>query len=124
VRCGGKCPGSQFAEAHDMTRLLLAGAAALGIMTGVATAQTTTSETTTTTAPTPLAPPPGTLSTTTTRKSVGFGGTQTESTGTTYRDSNGVAGDSVTRTTTYPPPAPPPAAVTTTQQTTTSTTHQ
>lgn len=101
-----------------MTRFLLAGAAALGIMTGIAAAQTTTSQTTTTTAPTLLAPPLGTLSTTTTRKSVGVDGTQTDSTRTIYSNSNGVAADSVTKTTTHPLPA----VVTTTERTTTSNT--
>ena len=77
-----------------MTRFLLAGVAALGMMTGFAVAQTTTSETTTV-VPTIVAPPPGTLSTTMTRKSVGADGTQTDSTRTTYSNGNGVAEDSV-----------------------------
>jgi hypothetical protein len=101
-----------------MTRFLLTGAALLGLMMGVAVAQTTTSETTSTTAPTLVAPPSATLSTTTTRKSVGVDGAQTDSTGTTYRNSNGVASDSVTKKTTHPSPA----VVTTMQQTTTSNT--
>jgi hypothetical protein len=101
-----------------MTRFLLAGAVALGMMTGIAVAQTTTSETTTTTAPTLVAPPPGTLSTTTTRKAVGVDGTHTDSTQTTYRNSKGVASDSRTKTTTHPAPV----VVTTTQQTSTSST--
>jgi hypothetical protein len=101
-----------------MTRFLLAGATAFGMMTCVAGAQTTWSQTTVTTAPTVLAPSPGALSTTTTKKSVGLDGTQTQSTGTTYSTTNGVASDSVTKTTTYPPPV----AVTTTRNTTTTTT--
>src|SRR5277367_5316312 len=113
VRYRAKYPGQLFPEGHDMTRFLLAGVAALGMMTGFAVAQTTTSETTTV-VPTIVAPPPGTLSTTMTRKSVGADGTQTDSTRTTYSNGNGVAEDSVTKTTTHPPPA----VVTTTQQTT------
>jgi len=101
-----------------MTRLLLAGTVALGMMTGIAVAQTTTSATTSTTAPALVAPPPGTLSTTMIRKAVGFDGTQTDSTQTTYGTSNGVASDSTTKTTTHPSPA----VVTTTQQTSTSST--
>jgi hypothetical protein len=99
-----------------MTKFLLAGAVALGMMTGVAVAQTTTSQTTTTTAPTPLYVPPGTLSTTSTEKAVGVDGTHTDTTKTTYGNTNGVASDSVTKTTTYPAPA----VVTTTNETTTT----
>lgn len=98
-----------------MTKFLLAGAAALGMMTCAAMAQTSTSQTTTTTAPTPLSMPAGTLSTTATEKSVGVDGTRTNSTKTTYGNTNGVASDSVTKTTTYPP-----AAVSTTSETTTT----
>jgi len=101
-----------------MTRLLLAGAAAFGMMTCVATAQMTTSQTTVTGAPTVVAPPAGTMSTTTQSRSVGMDGTQTDSASTTYRNGNGVASDSVTRTTTYPPP--PPVATTTTRTTSTT----
>jgi hypothetical protein len=99
-----------------MTKLLLAGAAALGMMTCAAMAQTTTLQSTTTTAPTPLAVPAGTLSTTSSEKSVGVDGTRTDSTKTTYGNTNGVASDSVTKTTTYPQPS----AVTTTSDTTTT----
>jgi hypothetical protein len=99
-----------------MTKFLLAGAVVLVTMTGAAMAQTTTSQTTTTTAPTPLVVPAGTLSTTSTVKSVDIDGTRTDSTKTTYGNTNGVASDSVTKTTTYPPPAP----VTTTSETTTT----
>jgi hypothetical protein len=63
-----------------------------------------------------VAPPLGTLSTTTTKRSVDAYGTQTDSTATTYRNPNGVADDSVTKTTTYPPPV----AITTTTATTTT----
>jgi hypothetical protein len=99
-----------------MTRFLLAGATALGMLTGAAMAQTTTSQSTITTAPTPLVVPAGTLSTTSTVKSVGIDGTRTDSTKTTYGNTNGVASDSVTKTTTYPAPV----AVTTTSDTTTT----
>lgn len=101
-----------------MTRLLLAGAAALGMMTNLAMAQTTRSETTTTSAPTPLSVPTGTLSTTSTEKSVGIDGTRRDSTRTTYRNTDGVASDSMTKTTTFPPPT---ALTTTTETTTTKT---
>jgi hypothetical protein len=104
-------PGGQ-----GMTRLWLAGAAALGMMTGVATAQTII---TTAHAPTVVVPPPpGTLSTTTTKKSVGPDGSLGYSRSTTYNDATGTT--SRTTATTYPP-APPPV---TTQQTTTTTTSQ
>ena len=101
-----------------MTRFLLAGAVALGVMTGVAVAQTTTSQTTTTTVPTLVPPPPGTLSTTTTKHSVAADGTRTDATKTVYGNSNGVASDSMTKTTTYPPPA----VITTHERTSTSVT--
>jgi hypothetical protein len=89
-----------------MNKLLLAGAAALAMTAGVAMAQTTTSQTTTTTTPSLVEPPTGTLSTTRTQKTVGLDGTQTNTKETTYHNSNGVADDSVTRTTTTYPPAP------------------
>jgi len=107
-----------------MTRLLLAGAAALGLMTSVALAQTSSSSTSTTTTTTPpvlapLTPPPaGTLSRTTVRKSVAPNGTRTESTQTTYGNANGVASDTVTNTTT----SPPPITATTSRETTTTVT--
>jgi len=90
-----------------MNRLLLASAAALLMTAGVAVAQPTSSITTTAVTPAPvvMAPPVGTLSTTQTRKTTDFDGTQTDTSRTTYRNSNGVADDSVTRTTTYPSPA-------------------
>jgi hypothetical protein len=115
---GAHARAIDFLKDTRMTSYLLAGTVALGMMMGVATAQTTSSETTTTIAPTPLVVPPGTLSTTSTMKSVGADGTQTDSTRTTYRNSNGVAADSVTKTTTVAPPV----AVTTTQQTTSTVT--
>jgi hypothetical protein len=110
---GHPLPGVQ-----DMTRFLLAGAAALSLLTGVATAQT--SETVTTTAPTPMAPPPpGTLSTTVTKKAVGPDGSLGYSQSSTYNSGTGVTNN--TTTATYPPAPPPPPSVTT-QQTTTTTT--
>src|SRR5580692_992645 len=103
---------------QDMTRFLLAGAAAFGLLTGVATAQT--SETVTTTAPTVLVPPPpGTLSTTVTKKAVGPDGSLGYSQSSTYNNGTGVTNN--TTTATYPPAPPPPPSVTT-QQTTTTTT--
>jgi hypothetical protein len=101
-----------------MTRLLLAGTAALSLMTGVALAQSVTSQTTTTTVPDVVAPPQGTLSTTTATKSIGVDGTRTETSGTTYRNSNGVASDSQSKTTTYPPSV----AITTTHSSSTTST--
>ena len=114
-----------------MTKFLLSGALALGLMSGGAIAQTTTSQSTTTTVVTPIPPQPktaigndvlaapatGTLSTITTEKVTGSDGSQTNSISTTYNNPNGVAKDSVTTTTTYPP-----AATTTTNKTTTTTT--
>jgi hypothetical protein len=88
-----------------MTRFLLAGTAAFGMMTCVAMAQMTTSQTTVTGAPMVVAPPSGSVSTTTKRQEVGIDGSQT---------------DSVTRTQTVAPP-PPPVATSTTQTTTTQT---
>ena len=94
-----------------MSRLLLASAAALVMTMGVAMAQsTTTSQTTTTVTPsivTPsiVAPPVGTLSTSRTTSTTSSDGTQTDSKETTYRNTNGVADDSMTRTTIYPPVA-------------------
>ena len=94
-----------------MNKLLLAGAAALLMTTGVAMAQTTSSssQTTTTVAPATgipvlVAPPVGTLSVSRTTNTTASDGTQTSTDQTTYRNSEGVANESVTRTTTYPPP--------------------
>ena len=102
-----------------MTRFLLAGAMAFGMMSGIALAQSTTLQTTTTTAPVVLAPPTGTLSTSTSTKSIGPDGARTDTSGTTYRNSNGVASDTELKTTTYPPP---PVALSTTNNTSTTTT--
>ncbi len=102
----------------NMIRLTLGTAMALGFLTSVALAQTTSSQTTTTTdTPVLVAPPSGTLSTTTSKKSVGLDGTMTNSTSTTYGNSNGVASDSRTETTTVPPPVP----ITTSKSTSTTT---
>jgi hypothetical protein len=113
-----QCLGHPFPERYNMTRILLAGAAALGMMTGVALAQSSTSETTTTTGAALVAPPAGTLSSSTNSKSIAADGTRTDTSGTTYRNTNGVASDSVSRTTTYPPAV----ATTTTQDSSTTTT--
>ena len=90
-----------------MTRLLLAGAAAFGLMTGMAAAQT--SETITTTTPGAVVTPvPGTLSTNTTKESVGPDGSVGYSQSTTYN--NGVGGTTTqTKSTTYPAAPPPPS---------------
>jgi hypothetical protein len=87
-----------------MIKLLAAGAIALAMTTGIALAQTTTSQVTTTVTPVIVAPPPGTLSVTRTEKSTDLNGTQTNTNETTYHNSNGVADDTVTKTTTYPLP--------------------
>jgi len=100
-----------------MNRLVIIGSMALLMPTGVALAQTTSSESSTTVTPSLAAPPAGTLSTTRTQKSIGPDGTQTRTNESTYRNSDGVADDTV-RTTTTPPPAP----VTTTRKTTTTVT--
>ena len=90
---------------------------------GAAVAQTTTSETTTTTvtpraAAAPMvAPPVGTLSTSRTERTVGPDGTKTDKSETTYRNSNGVANDSVSTTV-----VTPPAKETTTSTTSTTVT--
>ncbi len=108
-----------------MSKLLLAGALALAMTTGIAVAQTTSSSSETTTTVTPpnvpaiVAPPAGTLSVTSTSKGTAPDGTRTDKTQTTYRDSNGVVNDSTTKTTTAPPP---PAATTSTWSKSTTTT--
>jgi hypothetical protein len=95
-----------------MKHFLLATVFALAMTTGAAMAQTTTETQTTTTvtpalvAPAPLlvAPPVGTLSSTTTKKTIAPDGTETDKTETTYRNTDGVADDTMTRTTTIAPP--------------------
>ena len=96
-----------------MTRLLLTGAAAFTLWTGVAIAQTPI-------APAPLAPPPpGTLSTEVIKKAVGPDGSLGYSDSETYSKGAGVINQ--TTTATYPPVAAPPRQVTTTQQQSTTT---
>jgi hypothetical protein len=113
-----------------MNKLFLASTAALLMTAGVAFAQTTTSETITTTA-TPIEVVPslgsgkfptpneavqqeGPVSVTRTERTIGPDGAETDSSQTTYRNGNGVADDSVTRTTTYPAPQPVVTTTTTT----------
>jgi len=108
-----------------MNKFLAAGAVALVMAAGVAMAQTSTSQTTTTVTPAPpmpapampavIAPPDGTLSVTRTQKSLSSDGTRVDSNETTYRNTAGVADDSMTKTTTYPAPT---ATTTTTNKTT------
>ena len=87
-----------------MTRLLLAAAAALGLMAGIAMAQT--SATMARTTPGAMTPP-GTLSTNVTKESVGPDGSIGYSQSTTY--DNGAGGTTTeTTATTYPAPPPPP----------------
>jgi hypothetical protein len=118
-----------FVLEHKMNKLFLAGAAALLMTTGAAMAQTTsTSQTTTTTIAPPVDVMPtgspkfatpndalgheGTVSVTRTLRTIGPDGAETDTSQTTWPNSNGVADDSVTRTTTYP--ALPPVVTTTT----------
>jgi hypothetical protein len=97
-----------------MTRYLLAGAAALGMMTGAAVAQTSSSETTTTTT-TPAVVAPVTVSTS---SSIGRAamadGDQTATNSSTSRDSNG----NVIETTITNQSYPLTGMVTTTKKTT------
>lgn len=86
-----------------MNGLFLSAVLALALTSGVAMAQTTASEVTTTTTPVIVAPPEGTLSVTRTQKTIDPDGTQTSTHETTYHNTNGVADDSVTRTTIIPP---------------------
>ena len=92
-----------------MHKLLAASAITLAMVAGIANAQTTTSQSTTTiTTPTVIvpqivAPPVGTLSTTQTEKTVRSDGTMTDTTSSTYRNTAGVANDTVSKTVTYPP---------------------
>jgi hypothetical protein len=105
----------------NMNRLLIAAGAALLMTAGVAVAQPSTSQTTTSTtvAPAVVAPAPGTLSTTSSRKTIDSDGKQTDTTRTTYRNTDGVADDSVTRTTT----SALPVETTTRSSTTTTIVH-
>ena len=97
-----------------MNPLLVAGYGAMLMVTAVAlaqpsTSQTTTSQTTITTGrpmtpiPEIIAPPAGTLSTTTLGKRIDPDGTQTITNETRYRNSTGVAQDSVSQSTRFPP---------------------
>jgi hypothetical protein len=99
-----------------MTRLMLAAALALVAASGAALAQTAT------TPPAPLivAPPVGTLSTTDTMRKTSADGTTTEKTETTYRNTDGVARQSETRTDT--PAQVPVPQTSSSYETTTSTT--
>ncbi len=101
-----------------MNKFWLTGAV-LVMTAGGAMAQTSTSQTTTTVYPTVGTPVPGSVSTTRTDDTTNADGTVTVSKETTFHNPNGVADDSVTKTTTYPG-----VAVTTTQTKTTTTTTQ
>jgi hypothetical protein len=88
-----------------MTRLLLAGAAALGLMTGAATAQSSghssTTEETTTITPAP-SPPVTTSSSLTTGRGATADGDQTSTAGTSSTDANGVRTETVVTNKSYP----------------------
>lgn len=86
-----------------MNSLLLAGAATLALTAGVAMAQTAAAQTTTTVTPSIVAPPPDTLSVTRTERVIGLDGTRTDTKETTYRNSAGVADETVSKTITSPP---------------------
>jgi hypothetical protein len=87
---------------------------ALLLSGGLAFAQTTTESQSTTTVtpivrpvatPSPIiAPPPGTLASTETSRTVSPNGTVTDKDQTTYRNTDGVANDSLTKTTTLAAP--------------------
>jgi len=83
-----------------MTRFLLAGAAALGMMTGAAVAQTST--TTTTTVIPPASPPMVTTDTRVSGHSVKPDGDQTATAGIVSRDAYGNVSGSTTTNTSYP----------------------
>ena len=87
-----------------MTRFLLAGAAAFGMMTGAAMAQMSTSDTTistTTTTPVPVAPVTTTAGTTV-GNAVLPDGDQTSTKGTSYIDNNGVKTETTITNQSYP----------------------
>lgn len=86
-----------------MNGLLVVSAVALALTSVTAMAQTTSSAVTTTTTPMVAAPPEGTLSITRAQKTISPDGTQTNTNETTYRNTNGVADDRVTKTTIIPP---------------------
>jgi hypothetical protein len=106
-----------------MKTVMIAGAAALSLMGGVAFAQTSSETVTTQTSPY-VAPPavvvvppaPGVLSTTRTTRTQDAYGNQVNSQSTTYNDGQGVAQDSTTTTRVVPPPV---VSSTTTTETTT-----
>jgi hypothetical protein len=104
-----------FGKAWQMTRFLLAGAAALGVMSGAAMAQTSTSETvTTTTSPLPPPLPVTVSSSSTTGGAVLPDGDQTSTSGTSSVDSSGNRTETSITNTSYPLSA----MITTTRKTT------
>jgi hypothetical protein len=108
-----------------MQKLHLVAAAILVGGIGTAAAQTTTSQTTTTVVPDApavvvsppvvMSPPAGTLSTSQTRKVIRPDGSSYERRSTTYRNTDGLASDSVTRVTPAPVIAPQSTTTTTTR---------
>jgi len=94
-----------------MYKHLSLAAAVLALTVGAAAAQSSSSSSSTTTTTQPpvslVVPPPiGTLSTEHTSQTVNPDGSQSSSKSTTYRNTEGVANDSVTRSTTTPAPLP------------------
>ena len=98
-----------------MSKYIIAGAVAISLLSGVASAQTGPSPGD----PTPIvAPPIGTLSTSRTQRIIDSNGTETDRSRTTYRNEAGVADDVHTTTTTHPA-----ATTTTSSSSRTTTTH-
>jgi hypothetical protein len=104
-------------ERHDaMIRYLMAGAAALGLLSGAATAQTSTTEqTTTTTAPAPSMAPMTVTNTKTTENKVSSEGVRTLTNGMESTDNSGYTTKTEYSSQTYPLSP----IVTTTKKTTT-----
>jgi hypothetical protein len=90
-----------FGKAWHMTRFLLAGAAALGMISGAAMAQTSTTETVTTTT-SPLPAPVNLASTSTNGTAVLPDGDQTSTASTANRESNGDRTETTVTNTSYP----------------------
>jgi hypothetical protein len=87
---------------NTMTRFLLAGAAALGMMTGAVMAQTQTSTSSTQTTTTTTAPPVTISNSTLTGSAVTADDVKTSTVGSGFGDSSGNATKTTISTTTYP----------------------
>ncbi len=100
-----------------MTKLLVLFTATFVMTTGAAMAQSTSSESTTTVTPSLEAPQDRSLSESRSERVISPDGTRTNSSETTYRDSEGGVHERVTRTSKSPAPS-----VTTTRSSSTTTT--